>query len=182
MMRPGTVFFKTEKGDQEINQRRGELSLRDRRILMLVNGVRTLEEIAQLARTARVENYTDILDTLLADGFVTYRGAPGSQPVSRPAAPPAESGGPPAPSTQAGDPGSARQLSETQEFMLNSLKAYTNPRRVMALSRSIAAVRSDGELRDLMDPWHEAISDSPQGIFHADDLRVKLLEKLVRGG
>ena len=72
MMRSGTVFYKTERGEREIQQRRGELSLRDRRILMLINGARTLEEIEQLARTARVENASSILDALVSAGFITY--------------------------------------------------------------------------------------------------------------
>lgn len=170
-MRPHTVFYKTAKGQEEIAQRRGELSLRDRRILMLVNGERNLEEIGQLAAVARVDDYADILGNLSAGGYVHYEGGPKAPATTAPA-PPASAGESAAPATASG-------LSQTQEFMLTTLQAFTNRFRVSKLVNDISNVSNDAELRNYLEPWYDAIAETPEGIFRADELRAKLLEMLL---
>lgn len=169
-MRPHTVFYKTAKGQEELAQRRGELSLRDRRVLMLVNGERNLAEIGQLAAIARVDDYADILGNLSTGGYVQYEGGPKAPSAPSPA--PTQSAGGVAPTSESG-------LSETQEFMLTTLQAFTNRFRVSKLVDDISNVDSDAELRNYLEPWYDAIAESPEGIFRADELRAKLLEKLL---
>jgi hypothetical protein len=167
-MRPQTVFFKTAKGHQELNQRRGDLPLRDRRVLMLVNGERNLEEIGRLAAVARVDDYSDILENLTKQGYVEYSGAPKTTNAELARHPQPGSTGEPAP-----------ELNEIQKFMLTTLQAFTNRIRVAGLTMEIANAQSAEELRAYLEPWYDAISESPEGIFRADGLRAKLLEMLV---
>lgn len=176
-MRPNTVFFKTAKGREELNQRRGSLSLRDRRVLMLVNGERNLEEIGQLAMVARVENHADVLASLSEAGFIEYPGGPAPR-ASAPTQPTATGQDPAAAASdeQAGDD---QELAEIQSFMLTTLQAFTNRIRVSGLVKDISGVQSANELRKYLEPWYDAIAESPEGIFRADELRAKLLEMLL---
>jgi hypothetical protein len=61
------VYHKTAKGQNEIESRSGQLSLQQRRVLILVNGANDATELARLSLCKDVD---DILKTLEQSGFI----------------------------------------------------------------------------------------------------------------
>jgi hypothetical protein len=66
-MNPDDIFCKTAKGQTEIKTRAQGLSMQHRRVLILVNGS---NDVAELKRLSLYENAADILQSLMADGFI----------------------------------------------------------------------------------------------------------------
>ena len=66
-MNPDDIFCKTTKGQAEIKTRSQGLSMQHRRVLILVNGS---NDVAELKRLSLYENASDILQSLIADGFI----------------------------------------------------------------------------------------------------------------
>jgi hypothetical protein len=68
------IFHKTELGSREIGAPGGALTPRLRRALILVDGMKTVEDLAPLFRPGEIET---ILAELQEGGFVTL---PGDEP------------------------------------------------------------------------------------------------------
>jgi hypothetical protein len=67
-MDPQTAFVKTEKGVEEIETRRHRLDHRLRALLLVVNGTRTVEQLAR--DFARYGDVQAMLGKLVTDGFI----------------------------------------------------------------------------------------------------------------
>lgn len=155
------IFHKTTKGQSEIESRSHGLSMQQRRVLILVNGS---NDTAELKRMSLCENVVEILDALLAGDFIDTR----------------DSG-----ATTQLDYGSAQGASsatdvEASEFMCNTLLTFANRVRVGKLIEQIQSAKDIDALKELIKPWYQAISDTPGGMYQADDLRDevrKLIDK-----
>lgn len=77
------VYAKTAKGVAEVNSRSGAVSLAARRVLIMIDGRRTITELAPLARAGEI---SAIIEQLEAQGFV-HRAQAGA--AVAPALPPA---------------------------------------------------------------------------------------------
>ena len=66
-MNPGTTFFKTDKGRTEIGERQGGLSGLQRRVLIMVDGKKTINDLGAFVRVGELD---DVLAHLLACGLV----------------------------------------------------------------------------------------------------------------
>jgi len=64
------VFEKTERGVREIAQASGELQPRYRRVLVLVDGTKSIADLAPLTRPGEIES---TLEALLRGGYVVAR-------------------------------------------------------------------------------------------------------------
>ena len=64
---PGTRFGKTDKGRQEMARRSGALSAIERRLLILIDGVRSFNELGSFVRVGELD---DALRKLLELGMV----------------------------------------------------------------------------------------------------------------
>jgi hypothetical protein len=78
------VFAKTAKGVAEVSSRSGAVSLAARRVLIMIDGKRTVAELAPLARTGEISG---IIEHLEAQGLVHPAHASATSPAT--AAPPA---------------------------------------------------------------------------------------------
>ncbi|MCB2042985.1 MAG: hypothetical protein KDH48_20595, partial [Rhodoferax sp.] len=67
MMELGTRLAKTEAGRQEINHRSGRLSTVERRLLILVDGHKTINELGAFVRVGELE---PALERLVGLGLV----------------------------------------------------------------------------------------------------------------
>jgi hypothetical protein len=85
------IFSKTPRGSEEISTRSGGLSLQVRRVLIMVDGKRTVTELAQFARAGEI---LDVLSQLETAGFISRPAPPAVAPPPPPAAGPATVGGP----------------------------------------------------------------------------------------
>jgi hypothetical protein len=67
-MKASEIFHKTAKGQSEVETRANALSVKERRVLILVNGENNAAKLKQLSLC---ENIVEILDTLLSGGFIS---------------------------------------------------------------------------------------------------------------
>jgi len=65
------VFRKTERGQREIAQAGGELSPKLRRILITIDGVKQIGELAPLTRPGEIEG---VVEALLRGGYIIATG------------------------------------------------------------------------------------------------------------
>ena len=153
------IFAKTSSGQAEINARDQQLSMLERRVLILVNGDK---DVASLARLSLCEAVAEILQGLLDRGLIErVEIARARQPDE-------------APEAQSGDEGEIG----ARDFLCNTLLTYGNRVRVGKLVEKIKAVEDIDGLKTLIDTWYQAISETPEGMYQVDKLKEALL-KLV---
>ncbi len=71
-MNASDIFYKTTRGQAEIAAKTDALSMKERRVLILVNGENT---VATLARLSLCDDVDAILERLLRGRFITARNA-----------------------------------------------------------------------------------------------------------
>ena len=145
--------------------------MKHRRVLILVNGARDCNE---LKRLSLCDNIGEILTILIDGGFVddgaSMPTAVAAQDYSNPETPKS--------------PKSPKEPtdSEATEFMCNTLLTFANRVRVGKLIGEIKAADSLDSLKEMVKPWYMAISETPGGMYQADDLRTEVLKMLNDGG
>ena len=156
------TFLKTPKGQSEIDSRSGALSMKERRVLILVNGE---NDAARLQELSLVENIDEVLQNLLQLQFIQPTGG-------KPAEKPVETGSTTAPS--ASTAALRDEEPSAREFMCNTLLTFGNRVRVAPLVDQINAADDIETLTNLIKPWYMAISETPGGMYQADDLRKEV--------
>ena len=66
-----------------------------------------------------------------------------------------------------------------RDFLINTLQALANRVRVKGLVQEIDAVDDIEGLKGLVNSWYQAISDSPAGMYEADNLKNQLQELIA---
>ena len=72
-MVPGTRFGKTDKGRQEMARRSGALSAIERRLLILIDGTRSFNDLGSFVRVGELDS---AMQNLLALGMVEFKDPP----------------------------------------------------------------------------------------------------------
>jgi len=158
-MKASEIFHKTAKGQTEVETRTNALSMKQRRVLILVNGENNAATLKQLSLC---DNIVEILQTLLDGGFIRLDGASVTQTdVTQPVQ----------------ETVSTVEVS-AREFMCNTLLTFANRVRVAKLIEEINAVEDIDALKDMIKPWYRAISETPGGMYQADDLRNEV-QKII---
>jgi hypothetical protein len=160
-MKASDIFHKTSKGQEEIDSRSGNLSMKDRRVLILVNGANDCNE---LKRLSLCDNIGEILKTLIDGGFIDGGASTTTAVTAHDYSEPEK-------------PQGAAEV-DAAEFMCNTLLTFANRIRVGKLIEEIQSADSPAGLRDLVKPWYMAISETPGGMYQADDLRDEVLKML----
>lgn len=166
------TYAKTPKGQDEIAHRTQRLGLRARRLLILVDGQRSVEDLRALTGDASI---ADALGELAHAGFI----APGGRVAAPSDA--ARREGPPtagAPAVVRANTGHAASLPLARDFMINTLRTFHGPYGKLGLVKRVHATRSSGELRALIGEWKESIDESRLGRKRADELLARLQEVL----
>ncbi|MCW5645464.1 MAG: hypothetical protein KIT63_25450 [Rhodoferax sp.] len=144
MMELGTRLAKTEAGRQEINHRSGRLSTVERRLLILVDAHKTINELGAFVRVGELE---PALERLVGLGLVGPEGE--SVPLPPPVAPGFTAAMPqeperPATSVQAFEQTRAEvarfvhnRLGEPAEPICEAIHRCRNPQELRALLRGI---------------------------------------------
>lgn len=164
------VFAKTPKGHDEITTRAGGLSHRDRRVLIFVDGKKTVEDMLDMLQS---DDLLNTLSMLEAEGYIEVvssvndkgRTAAPDEPVSsitsfRPL---------PNPTNQ-------KELDMAKNYMMNSLKAFVGPHAHLSIVEAVFAATDHAQLREQYDAWFAAITDTSQGKRRAEHLRAELLK------
>lgn len=157
-MQSSDIFVKTPKGQSEIGSKTDALSMKERRVLILVNGV---NDLATLERLSLCDNITAVLERLLRLNFIASVNAAAPVEPVRP--------------DSFDDDDTVRDIS-ARELMCNSLLTFGNRVRVGKLIDAIDATDDFESLDRLIQPWYEALADTPGGKYQADSLRKEVLK------
>lgn len=160
-----TIYAKTPKGQQELEQRGPGLSLRARRLLILLDGKRDRGEVATLVADSEFDR---TLALLVEQGYAEARGgqaAAAAPPVKPPPVAARET------PLESEDP---RRVEMARNFMLNSLMAFYGPHEKLSLKTSIQQSRRQDELRGLYDDWLNSITATRAGKMRAEELQGRL--------
>lgn len=187
------VFIKTLKGREEIESKAGGLSLITRRVLIFLDGKRTLREVQALPKIDDVEQIVQGLEKagyiqlVSAESGARTEGAKPSSPLTNPLLsdrtdnnaipafiPPARNGNfRPLPERR-----DAAQLKMAKNFMANTLNAFVGTFGSSALINRIERCENNEALREVYEDWLTAIMGTKQGKKDAENLKAKLLEVL----
>lgn len=151
-----TVYIKTPKGLEEMITRRHGLGLKERKVLILVDGKRDTAALSRL-----FDDAPQRLDSLAANGFI----APLTQPVAEPAAIAAPETAPPRTEHE--------RFDLARNFMLNTINAYVGV-VASSLSESLEQSESIEDLRKLFFAWRDAIELSRDGRKALPELEKRL--------
>jgi hypothetical protein len=162
------ICVKTPKGVEEIEKRTQRLPVRARQVLILIDGKRGFEALADLVPS---ETLPEILRQLLDDGFIApVHSEPGAAAEFLPA--PDEE-----PAV-----GELRQLSAVEQqrlnmarnFMTNTLTTFVG-HAASSLINHVEAAHDLAHLRSLAKAWREAIALSSDGRKQLADLASRLV-------
>ena len=169
-----TVFAKTRKGQEEIDQRGGTLGPRARRLLILFDGKRDIETLRAMMPDPK---FDETVDLLVAGGFVAGPGATAANEASLDATPTEREMD--AAVVDDGPEVDPAKLEMARNFMLNSLRHFNGPYANIDLREKILRSTSGQELRSLMAPWRESIMLTKMGQLRSEELRLQLGELLL---
>lgn len=79
-MKASEIFHKTAKGQAEVENRSNALSVKQRRVLILVNGE---NDAAKLKELSLCENIVEILQTLIDGNFIQHEDMTNSSTYDR---------------------------------------------------------------------------------------------------
>ena len=163
------VFAKTSKGYEEVASRSGGLTPRVRRLLIFVDGKRSVDELRGMLQS---DDFQHTLGGLEEEGYIAVSSAIGPHGATSmpPAVLPSIATFGELPATP--DP---LRLQQARNFMSNTVKSFVGTLGTSSLLERIE--RADGHeiLRSLYDEWYQSISTSRDGKREAENLRTKLL-------
>ena len=135
--------------------------MKERRVLILVNGENNAATLQQLSLC---ENIEEILQNLLRLEFIKpVADAINTAGATREVA--------------SGETVTDEEV-DPREFMCNTLLTFGNRVRVAQLIEQINETDDLEALKVLVKPWYQAVSETPGGMYQADDLRKDLLKML----
>lgn len=162
------IFAKTAKGQEEIEKRTNDIPLRVRRILILIDGKRSVDELRVMAVADDLEQ---TLDILAKDGFIES----GEQKEAQETANNEESPAghvfrelPPTPDHE--------DMEKARHFIINTLKTFCGPMSHLSIVKAAAAATTHQELRESFLPWREAILGTSSGRSRIEELTQLLLK------
>jgi len=165
-------FAKTPKGQDEIAHRTHGLGLRARRLLILVDGQRSVEDLRGLTGDPGIAG---TLGELADAGFIApcapQAGATAS--AGRDTTPPVTGA-----AGLRANTGHAASLPLARDFMMNTLRTFHGPYGKLDLVKRIHATQGAAELRVLIGEWQAAIGESRIGRNRMDELLARLEEVL----
>lgn len=166
----GAVFAKTPKGYEEIDTKAGGLTPRQRRVLIMVDGKRTVDELRAMLQADDLQHTLGLLEE---DGFIQITALiNGSVKTLAPEASlPSITAFTELPETH--DP--LRQ-EQARNFMMNTLNVFVGSLGASSLIERIENAKGHEGLRNLYDEWYHAIIMSREGKREAEVLRGKLLK------
>jgi len=165
----GIVFAKTPKGQDEVATRSGGLSPRVRRVLIFVDGKRTVDDLRGMLQSDDLQHTLGMLEE---EGYIEFFDISGIAPAA--------AAGQPLPSITAFSELPAMpdplRLQQARNFMVNTLNAFVGPLGISSLLDRLEIANSHADLRALYDEWYHAMVMSRDGKREAEGLRSKLLQ------
>lgn len=168
----GVIFAKTAKGQEEIDKRTAGLSPRVRRVLIFIDGTRTVDDLRNMVAA---DDLTHTLGMLEEDGFIEMKSAQTGKANAPVAAAP--SGLPGITSFRTLHEWDAPEnLAKARNFMTNTLNVFVGSLGASSLIDRLQKANDHKDLRELFDEWYHAIVVTRDGRREAEALRSRLLE------
>lgn len=166
----GVVFAKTQKGHEEITTKAGGLTPRQRRVLIFVDGKRSVDDLRGMLQADDLQHTLGMLEE---DGYIAVSSVLTQQgKVSAPAAPL-----PPVTAFAAlPDSPDPLRLQQARNFMINTLNTFVGSLGASSLLDRIDQADGHVGLRALYDEWYHSMVMSREGKREAEALRSKLLQ------
>lgn len=171
------IFKKTPKGQAEVKNKVYGLSMIERRVLIFIDGKRTLDELQSLPRVTALDNVLDLLKT---EDYITQveelAALDANSEAPSPESPESSDGLPPfreLPLTFQPD-----KFNMAKNYMTNTLNHFKGFYGATRLVRDIDGCQTHEELRDLYSAWLENIDGTRAGKKQRDKLRKELLDVL----
>ena len=165
----GVVFAKTQKGYDEITTKAGGLTPRVRRVLIFVDGKRSVDELRGMLQSDDLQHTLGMLEE---EGYIELASITNTaEKISAPQAPLA-------PITAFSELPASHdpvRLQQARNFMANTLNAFSGTLGNTSLLDRIEQATNHADLRVLYDEWYHAIVMSREGKREAESLRTKLL-------
>jgi hypothetical protein len=170
------IYSKTPLGQQEIQHRSLRLPLLTRRVLLLVDGRRPVQELSTLAGNADVPALLSELESLgcieRTGTAATAAPAPAAEPATASTAADPLAALPP-PASRTGE-----QVEMARNFMINTINRMLEQNSRLTLVEKIFHSVDAAELRQHYAAWEEAIGSSWMGRKRLDELKQKLFAVL----
>lgn len=167
----GVVFAKTPKGQAEIATKAGGLTPRQRRVLIMVDGKRTVAELREMLLADDLQHTLGLLEE---SGHIEMSAVRDPVGVDHP--PPKEG----LPSITAFRPlpekSSTPELEMARNFIMNSLRTFCGPYGHLDIVEAAFAAHNHETLRTQFAPWFHAIVATSSGRRRAEELRSQLLK------
>ena len=166
----GVVFAKTQKGQEEITTKAGGLTPRQRRVLIFIDGKRSVDDLRGMLQADDLQHTLGLLEE---DGYIAVSSVVTQQgKVSAPAAP--------LPSVTAfsalPDSPDPLRLQQARNFLINTLNTFVGSLGASSLLDRIDQADGHVGLRALYDEWYHSMVMSREGKREAEALRSKLLQ------
>lgn len=161
-----STYIKTPKGQGEIETRSGGLALRARRVLIMIDGRRSVDEVRALMLNDPA--FDEALALLEREGYVAPLAASPSRSVAPARHEPAASA----------DGGESSRLETARNFMMNTLNAFHGPYNKLGLMKKVHQCSAAAELVELFDDWVQAIGETRMGRMRSEELQFRLREVL----
>jgi len=161
------IFAKTPKGVSEMETRGGGLTPRVRRILIMIDGKRSVDDLRAMALA---DDLSHTLGMLEEEGYIEVFKAPEAAPAA--------DGGLPSITAFRTLPEvpSAKDLDMARNFIMNTLKTFCGPMSHLTIVEAAFAAKTHEEMRAVFGPWYHAIVETRDGRRRAEELRAELLK------
>ena len=166
----GIIFAKTPKGQDEIGTRSGNLTPRQRRVLIMIDAKRTVDELREMLQSDDLQHTLGLLEE---EGFIEVTGIKDASgaPLPVPSEPlPSITAFRPAP-----NPPDIQEMLQARNFIENTLRTFCGPYAHLNIRGAAHAAKYHGELRQPCDPWGHASVQTREGRRRAEELRGMLL-------
>lgn len=177
------VFAKTSLGHQEVQARTLKLGPAPRRLLILIDGKRSTQELASFVAGS---NVTELLTELLNKGCIESTTAlvfPAPEPSSGPSLDEKTF----STDTQADDylsrlpdvsTRSAKDAEMARNFMMNTVNGVFQPNTRLTLLEAIFSCKTPQDMRDIYPKWAETINSNANGRESMAEFQKKLAQVL----
>jgi hypothetical protein len=164
------IYIKTKKGIAEIEQHTNELNLRIRRVLIQIDGRRSVKEINAVGLA---DDLGAVIAKLERDGFISCLEESDTGPVVARV----EDGQPPKFTFRTiPTPRNPKDIEMAKNFMVNTIQNFCGPWAHISVVTAISAANTHEDLRKHFVPWFEAIDGTREGRRQAQELTTSLLK------
>ena len=165
-MEHDSIYKKTPLGVSEMNNRDSTLSVMERRVLIVIDGIKDIKSVEKLSISKEIDENIESLINLKFIEPMTVEVTSTKLPTSA--------------SEWSDNEVSVVEGTGIKDLMINTLLTFSNRVRTRDLINEINSTETLGEVKQMIQPWYTAISETPNGMYEADNLKSRVLEMVYK--